>query len=127
MRVKRTRLERGQLEARVLNVLWQADGAMTPGEVHESLPSDHQVAYTTVMTILTRLCTKGELTRAKRGRAFEYTPLFDREDRAAQRMKAVLDATEDQTTALARLVGSLDDDHIEALRSAIDAADTNPQ
>jgi len=44
-------------------------------EVHEALAADGQeLAYTTVMTILSRLHEKGLLTRTKVGRRFVYVP-----------------------------------------------------
>ena len=44
----------GALEADVLGVLWAADGqSLSPAEVNERLPTD--LAYTTIMTVLTRL------------------------------------------------------------------------
>ena len=42
--------------------------ALTPGEVRDALGGD--LAYTTVMTVLTRLFEKGLVTRTQQGRAF---------------------------------------------------------
>ena len=64
----------GELEADVLAALWRANEPLTPGEVREHLGST--LAYTTVMTILTRLYEKGSVTRRRVGRAFVYTPAF---------------------------------------------------
>ena len=55
-----------------MDQLWDADGWMTPGELTEALKPQHNVAYTTVMTVLVRLWKKGLLERRRRGRAFEY-------------------------------------------------------
>ena len=51
------RRQAGSLEQEVMAVLWASDQALTPGEVQQGLGAD--LAYTTVMTILTRLHGKG--------------------------------------------------------------------
>ena len=55
----------GQLEAAVLDVLQHAGSALSPGEVRERVGGD--LAYTTVVTILSRLHAKGLLSRYKDG------------------------------------------------------------
>ena len=57
----------GALEADVLGVLWASERALTPGEVKAVLGSD--LAYTTVMTVLTRLWKKGLANRTANGRS----------------------------------------------------------
>jgi len=59
------------------------------------------------MTILTRLRDKGEVTRRRRGRAFEYAPVSDRDERVARRVAEVLDVAEGRSLALARFVARL--------------------
>ncbi|MDR3035661.1 MAG: BlaI/MecI/CopY family transcriptional regulator, partial [Kitasatospora sp.] len=55
----------GELEAAVLAVLQAAGTARTPGEVRERLGG--RLAYTTVVTILSRLHAKGVLSRVRSG------------------------------------------------------------
>jgi predicted transcriptional regulator len=74
------RLGSGELENQVLDVVWGATGAVTPRQVHEELSSNRKLAYTTVMTILVRLCKKGLLEREPAGRAFAYRPRISREE-----------------------------------------------
>lgn len=95
----------GELAAAVLGVLQAADSALTPGQVRERLGSP--LAYTTVVTIMTRLHAKGVLTRIKAGRAFAYTPIADEPGLAARRMRGVLDAENDREAVLARFVSGL--------------------
>ncbi len=58
------KLGRGELEARVMDVLWDHGAAMTPREVHDLITTSRRpLAYTTVMTILVRLWEKGMLER----------------------------------------------------------------
>lgn len=55
-----------------MKIVWQA-GTVTVRAVYEILRKRRQVAYTTVMTIMNILETKGFLTKTKRSRAYLYT------------------------------------------------------
>lgn len=113
------KLPSGELENQVIDVLWDASRPLAPGDVHEILRRDRELAYTTVMTILVRLWEKGLVTRARAGRAFEYEPVLSREERAAARMNEVLAAAGDHGLALARFVDALPDDQRDDLRKAL--------
>jgi BlaI family penicillinase repressor len=64
----------GPLEMQVLGLLRTGE-AQGVSEVHDALSADgHELAYTTVMTVLTRLHEKGLLTRTKVGRRFACVP-----------------------------------------------------
>ncbi|MFC5719425.1 BlaI/MecI/CopY family transcriptional regulator [Streptomyces gamaensis] len=105
----------GQLEAEVLQLLQQAaPQALTPGEVRERL--SRTLAYTTVVTICSRLHAKGLLTRARRSRAFAYTPVTDEAGLAARKMHQALGGESDREAVLARFVDDLSDSDEEALR-----------
>jgi len=67
----------GPLEAEVMGVLWRADGAMTVREVATELNAGRgaPLAYTTVMTVMSRLAGKGVLARSRSGRQYVYRPL----------------------------------------------------
>lgn len=95
----------GELEADVLAALWRADRPLSPGEVREEVAGD--LAYTTVMTILSRLHDKGVLDRERVGRAYHYTPAMDAAEFAATRMRALLDNGHDRDAVLTRFVRSL--------------------
>jgi predicted transcriptional regulator len=101
------RLPMGELEAAVMDVLWDRGGWLTPGEVHEALSADHKLAYTTVMTILVRLWQKGRVDRERDGRAYAYRPLKSREEHAAARMSELLTAARDRPLALSHFVDDL--------------------
>lgn len=113
------RLGRGELENRVLDVVWDAPGPVTPRQVHEVLSEERKLAYTTAMTILVRLCNKGLLEREPVGRAFAYRPRISREQRAADRMSEALTSAGDPSLALTHFVKSLPGDQIDELRSVI--------
>lgn len=108
----------GELESEVLSVLWSADGALTPAEVLERVNGD--LAYTTVMTILTRMWQKGRLGRRHRGRAFEYSPQQTEAEYGAAQLVETLSKIDDRKAALSRFVGRLSAAELRELRAAID-------
>jgi predicted transcriptional regulator len=69
------------LQLAVMEVVWNGDGA-TAREVHSALEATRGLAYTTVLTVLTRL-TEDKVVSAKReGKANRFMPLVTR-DKAA--------------------------------------------
>jgi len=108
----------GELEAAALAVLQSAGSPLTPGQVRDSLGGD--LAYTTVVTILSRLHAKGVLTRLRSGRAYSYTPVADEAGLAARRMRGVLDAEADREAVLARFVSSLSPADEQVLRRMLE-------
>jgi BlaI family penicillinase repressor len=70
----------GERELDVMTVLWQRSSG-TVAEVQEALETP--LAYTTVLTILRNLESKGFLRREEEGRAHRYYPKV--KQRAAQR------------------------------------------
>jgi predicted transcriptional regulator len=115
------KLGRGELEARVMDVLWNQDEARTPREVHERVATARRpLAYTTVMTILVRLWEKGMLEREARGRAYAYRPVTGRDEWAAERMHALLEQAADPGAALTHFVRAIDAREVAQLRRALD-------
>jgi predicted transcriptional regulator len=104
----------GELEAAVLATLHAAGAPLSPGEVRDRLGDD--LAYTTVVTILSRLHAKGVLDRRKAGRAFLYAPVADEPGLAARRISQMLDAEPDREAVLARFVSGLSGKDEELLR-----------
>lgn len=114
-----SRLGQGELEGQVLNVLWAADGPVTPRDVHDRLAPGRDLAYTTVTTILVRLHQKGLVSREKAGRAFTYKPTLTEEQRTAARMAELLDATADPQLALSQFVSNLSSSQRAGLRGLL--------
>ena len=56
-----------------MKVVWRMDKA-TVRDVYEALRETRQIAYTTVMTMMSTLETKGFLKKRADGRAFRYRP-----------------------------------------------------
>ncbi|MGI5138419.1 MULTISPECIES: BlaI/MecI/CopY family transcriptional regulator [unclassified Streptomyces] len=107
----------GVREAEILQLLQQADVALTPGEVTERLGSE--LTYSSVVTILTRMHTKQLLTRTARGRAYAYAPVTDEAGFAARRMRTVLEERADREAVLARFADSLSDADADLLRQLL--------
>lgn len=62
----------GDLEARVMRVVWRL-GAPAPARlVHERVATEHAVALHTVITVLNKLVGKGLLSRKKEDDVFHY-------------------------------------------------------
>jgi predicted transcriptional regulator len=115
------RLGRGELEARVMDVLWREEADMTPRQVHERITTSRRpLAYTTVMTILVRLWEKGMLEREPRGRAYAYRPVTGRDEWAAGRMHDLLEQAADPEAALTHFVRGIDARELTQLRRALD-------
>ena len=64
----------GERELDVMGVLWRL-GSGTVAEVREQLPAS--LAYTTVLTILRNLETKGFVRHDAEGKAHRYVPLVE--------------------------------------------------
>ncbi|MER5356807.1 BlaI/MecI/CopY family transcriptional regulator [Streptomyces sp. NPDC002785] len=117
----------GELEAQVLAVLHSANGPATAGWVQEHLDGD--LAYTTVITILSRLYAKNAVTRTREGRSYTWTSASDEAGLAALRMRRVLDGERDRDAVLAHFISSLspgDEERLRALLARAAAPDNPP-
>jgi predicted transcriptional regulator len=117
----RGRRGQGQLETQVLSALGSAPGPVTAAWVQEQLGGD--LAYTTVITILTRLYAKKAVTRTRAGRSFEWTPVADGAGLVAMRMRRLLDKQDDRDAVLSSFVSSLSPHDEQLLRSLLNEAD----
>ena len=121
MGARRRPLARGELEAMVLDGLWGQDGWLTPGEMQALVGARRRLAYTTIMTTMSRLWEKGRLDRRRRGRAFEYHPVMSRPEYAATRMAEFLEAAGDQRSALTQFVSAMHEHELAELRRVMRA------
>ncbi len=64
----------GALELEVMNSVWRRRKATVRQVLSDLQHGRRRLAYTTVMTTMTRLMAKGLLFRSKQGRAFLYRP-----------------------------------------------------
>jgi predicted transcriptional regulator len=90
------------LEAEVMEEIWKRGEACVRA-VMEALNAgaDKERAYTTIMTIMARLGTKGLLERRRQGKTDLYTPRYTRDQYADLRARAELDSIVDQFGELA--------------------------
>ena len=107
----------GSLESEVLMCLWTSDAAMSPGEVRSRMGDT--LAYTTVLTVLTRLWRKQLVERESKGKGFVYRPLMTEAELAATRMHAQLRRSSDQEGALGQFVNGLSSGEARVLRRLI--------
>jgi predicted transcriptional regulator len=114
----------GELEAQVLAVLRQAPEPATAGWVQERLEGG--LAYTTVVTILSRLHTKNAVSRTRSGRSYVWRAASDAAGLAALRMRRVLDGEADRDAVLASFVSALLPHDEELLRALLDGAPEDP-
>jgi predicted transcriptional regulator len=101
-----------------MTVLQRAGRPLNAAEAQSLLTSE--LAYTTVVTILSRMHDKGVLTRAKQGRAYRYAPVSDEPGLVARRMHRTMAAEADREAVLARFVDSLSDQDERLLRDLLD-------
>jgi predicted transcriptional regulator len=66
----------GELEAQIMDAVWHLEG----GTVQDVCDYLGDVNYKTIMTVMNRLVQKGALIRHRRGRAFVYRPIAERDD-----------------------------------------------
>jgi len=71
MRPKHSTLTPQELE--IMKVVWERESA-TVRDVYEALLENRKIAYTTVMTMMKILETKGYLRKTRQDRAFLYRP-----------------------------------------------------
>ncbi|MCI0414473.1 BlaI/MecI/CopY family transcriptional regulator [bacterium] len=79
----------GELEAEIMEVVWER-GEVTVRQVQERLERKREIAYTTVMTVMSRLAEKGLLRQIRDGMAFSYRPAYSKEEFTEGSVKKIL-------------------------------------
>ena len=114
----------GPLETEVMGIIWDG-GEVTVRDVYDQLRAHRPIAYTTVMTTMSRLAEKGFLSRVEDQQAHRYSALLTRDSYARSTVKSVMDwlVGQFQEPTVAYFVDKLDRDDpelIDSLREAID-------
>lgn len=117
----------GPLEYACLSALWRL-GCGSVGQVRADLNQHRsggdELAYTTVMTVLSRLHTKGMLDRAKQGRGYTYVPAVTEAELVERLSKEAVDDLlarygKVAVAQFASAVRDLSDQHFMLLRALI--------
>jgi predicted transcriptional regulator len=113
----------GDLEAAIMNVIWQL-GEATVEEVRAALQPERQPAYTTVMTVMSRLAAKGVLAREKLGRAYVYRAAAEQSEVAGSMLSSLVQRlySGSPARAIAHLIETeqeVDEEELERLESLI--------
>ncbi|WP_375485589.1 BlaI/MecI/CopY family transcriptional regulator [uncultured Jatrophihabitans sp.] len=121
-----TRRSPGALEQEILAALAAGTGPMSPSQVQAELPGE--LAYTTVMTTLSRMHGKRALTRQQRGRGYVYALPDDadtaRASMAAFQMQRLLDHESDRAGVLTQFVANLEADDEALLQQLLQRSAT---
>lgn len=111
---------RGELEAEIMAYLWAATEPLTAKELQQ-LFAENTPAITTLITVLDRMCAKGQVTKCSSGgRSQVYAATHSQVDHITSAMTSALKSTEDRSAALLHFAGSLSDDDRAYLRQALE-------
>lgn len=117
-----------EAEMRLMRIVWKL-GSCTVNDVVEALPDDENLAYSTVLTTMRILESKGYLSHEKEGRAFVYSPEISPGEVRKGALQFVLNRFFDNSPSLLMLnllkEDSVDEDDLEAIKKLIDDADNS--
>jgi predicted transcriptional regulator len=113
----------GPLEAEIMWLVWQ-QGQATVKQIHRVLSRKREIAYTTVMTTMSRLADKGIMKRNRRGMAYLYRPTMSRSEFDRWVLRSVITGLVENfdTATMDYLVEYLSQEHpeqLEHLRQAL--------
>ncbi len=102
----------GDLEADIMELVWQK-GIASVREIHEVLERDRNIAYTTVMTVMSRLSDKGILEKERDGKHYLYKPAASKKEFSQTMFTSVISGLKSDlgSQALAFFVDSLSEDN----------------
>lgn len=109
----------GELEAVVMDRIWDRNGTTTVREIFDELAAEREIAYTTVMSTMDNLHTKGWLERERDGKAYRYWPTLTREQHSAQLMREVFDAGGRSELVLSHFLEQISPEESARLRAAL--------
>jgi predicted transcriptional regulator len=109
----------GDLEATVMERVWDHGDGATVREVFEELADTRQIAYTTVLSTMDNLHRKGWVRRDREGKAYRYWPTMTREERSANLMRAAFSAGGDTEAVLAFFVQQMTAEESAQLKAAL--------
>lgn len=119
----------GELELEIMQVIW-ARQRVTVREVLEVLTEQRPLAYTTVMTVMTRLVDKGILRQHRQDRTYEYEAIYTSEElttkAVGQTIRSLLESFGPLAiTEFIHQIGQVDPDELQRLAKLAQEATEN--
>ncbi len=78
MNKEHRRLPDSELE--IMQVIWSCDGPVSRSHIENMLKTEHPLASTTILTLLTRLSERGFIEIIRQGRGNVYRPLVSKRE-----------------------------------------------
>ncbi|WP_029067984.1 BlaI/MecI/CopY family transcriptional regulator [Jonesia quinghaiensis] len=114
----------GELEAAVMSILWDNDEPLSAKDITAQLPGTPP-APTTILTVLDRLTTKGDVVRTGSPRRARFTAATSIENHASTLMTTTLRNTPNPHSTLLHFAQQLNDEDLTILRKALNAEPTS--
>lgn len=89
MKSKKINQVLGELEKEIMEVLWRLKNASVR-EVLSEVEKKKKLAYTTIMTVMSRLCDKKILKRKINGDTYFYSPVQDKKNFSSSISKKII-------------------------------------
>ena len=89
MKLKKINKSLGELEAEIMEVVWEL-GRASVRDVLDKIKRKRKIAYTTIMTVMARLCHKGILKRKLKDEVYIYRPSRDKQSFLAATSKNII-------------------------------------
>ena len=111
----------GELEAVIMDRIWdrQPGTSTTVRDVFDELAAERDIAYTTVMSTMDNLHSKGWLAREREGKAYRYWATLSREEHSARLMREALDGGGRSDLVLSHFVEQIGPEESARLREAL--------
>ena len=77
-------------ELSIMQIIWREEPPVARSTIEQALSNEKQLAPSTIITFLTRLCEKGFLSLTRKGRTNYYTPLLSEREYLAQESRNIL-------------------------------------
>ena len=111
-----------ELELEILKVMWRI-GPATVRQVRDELAAVRDLAYTSVMTMMTIMAGKGYVQRSKSGRSYVYQASFQKQRTSLSMLQDIVDRVfGGSTTAVMQHLletSDIDDEELKQIRSLI--------
>jgi len=111
--------KQGELETAVLGCLWDRPDGLTSQQILAML-GDDDLAVTTILTVLARLCDKDLVQKAQpSGRSLIFTAVHTREEHTAKLLLSAMDNSLNPALAFSHFTQGLSAEQIESLKKVL--------